>query len=232
MNSRIKRYARRLDGNRSFKPAGIPRTQLEINNMGLDEFEALRLVDYEGKSQIEASEEMQISRATLQRLLIKARKKVVDSILNNKSLEIHNEIANIKLKGENNMDIEAKEVIRIAFPTSDKSTIDTHFGKAREFAIYTVRETETIAVSHLTPPEHAPGVIPEFLRENDVDVVITGSMGLKAVKLFEHNGVDIILGAKGRIDVNLSEYLGGFLSSKGNVCTHDHESKEEVKQWK
>ena len=222
MNSRKKRYARRLDESKSFKPAGIPRSQLEINHMGLDEFEALRLVDYEGKNQIEASEEMQVSRATIQRLLLKARKKVVDSILNNKALEIRNEIANIKLKGENNMNIEAKEMKRIAFPTSDKSTIDGHFGKTKEFAVYTIKENEVIAVAHMSPPPHAPGVIPNFLAENDCDVVITGGMGAKAVKMFERAGIDVILGAKGRIDVNLNEYLGGFLSTKGSVCNHEH----------
>jgi len=228
MNTRIKRYARRLDGHRTFKPAGIPKSQLEVNIMGLDEFEALRLVDYEGKSQIEASTEMQVSRATIQRLLLKARKKVVDSILNNHSLEIHNEIANIKLKGENNMDIEAKEMKRIAFPTNDKSTIDGHFGKANEFAVYTVKDTEIIAVTHITPPPHAPGVVPKYLKDNEIDVVITGGMGHKAIKVFEHNGIDVILGAKGRIDVNLSEYLGGFLSSKESSCSHNHtEHKHE-----
>jgi len=227
MNSRIKRYARRLDGVRTFKPAGIPKQGLEINTMGLDEFEALRLVDYEGLSQIEASEEMHVSRATIQRLLLKARKKVVDSILKNKALEIHNEISNIKLKGESKMDIESKEIIKIAFPTGDKSTIEAHFGHAEMFALYTVKDTEVIAVNHVSPPPHAPGVIPKFLHDSEVDIVITGNMGAKAVQLFEHNGIDVILGAHGRIDVNLNEYLGGFLSSKGSVCNHNHDHKPQ-----
>ena len=67
MNSRIKRYARRLSGKRSFKPAGIPVSQLTTIHMNLDEFEALRLVDYEGLSQIEASEEMQPYNVCLQK---------------------------------------------------------------------------------------------------------------------------------------------------------------------
>lgn len=223
MNPRKKRYARRLDQNRSFKPAGFPINTLESNELGLDEFEALRLVDHEGKSQIDASEEMEISRATLQRLLLKARKKVVDSLLNNKTIEVHNEIQNIKLKGENNMDIESKDIKIIAFPSSDKVTIGSHFGKSELFSVYTVNETETLAVNHLTPPEHAPGVIPNFLAEHDVDVVITSNMGNRAIKMFETAGIDVILGAKGRIDVNLNEYLAGFLSSKGSVCNHHND---------
>ena len=222
MNTRKKRYARRLDGHRTFKPAGIPKSELEMNNLRLDEFEAVRLVDHEGNSQIEAAKEMQVSRATIQRLLLTARKKIVDSLLYNKGLEISNEITDIKLKGENKMDIQSKELINIAFPSSDKVTIDSHFGKTKEFVFYTIKDTDVIAVNHLTPPPHAPGVIPNFLAENEVDVVITGGMGQKAVKMFERAGIDVILGAKGRIDVNLSEYLGGFLTSKGSVCDHKH----------
>lgn len=221
MNSRIKRYARRLDGGKTFVPAGIPKKELIMNQMGLDEFEAIRLVDYDGLSQVEASEAMQVSRATLQRLLLKARKKMVDTVLHNKGLDIDNKIVNIKLKGENNMNIEEKEIIKIAFPTSNRSTIDGHFGKTEEFMIFTIKDVDVIAITHITPPPHAPGVIPAFLAENDVDVVITGGMGRKAIELFDAAGIDVILGAKGRVDVNLNEYLGGFLSSHGNICKNE-----------
>ena len=227
MNTRVKRYARRLDQKRSFKPTGVPKNQLEVQIIGLDEFEALRLVDHEGKSQTEASEAMQVSRATLQRLLLKARKTVVHSILNNYTLEISNEISNIKLKGENNMDIESKEIIKIAFPTSDKVTIDAHFGHAKEFCVYTVTGNEILAVTHITPPEHAPGVIPRFLADYDCDVIITGGMGRKAVSMFDEAGIDVILGALGRVDVNLSEYLGGFLTSKESICNNEHNLNEK-----
>ncbi len=42
-----------------------------------------------------------------------------------------------------------------------------------------------------------------------------------AVNLFKQHKIDVLLGAKGRIDVNLSEYLGGFLTSQGSMCEHD-----------
>lgn len=218
MNSRIKRYARRLSSKRSFKPAGIPVSQLKTIHMNLDEFEALRLVDYEGLSQIEASDEMQVSRATIQRLLSKARQKTVDAILHNQILEVNNEITNIRLKGENKYDIESMKQKIIAFPTSDKINIDTHFGRTEGFALYTVENNEMKSVVHIIPPPHAPGVLPKFLRQNNVDVIITKNMGEKAVKLFAESNIDIILGASGRIDVNLNEYLGGFLSSTEASC--------------
>lgn len=222
INSRKKRYARRLDSGRVFKPVGISKVNLETVYIMLDEFEALRLVDYEGKSQIDAGLEMQVSRATVQRLLESGRKKFIDVLLENKVLEIKNEITNIKLKGENKMNIEEKLVKKIAFPTSDKVTVDEHFGHCREFVIYTVKENEVKEVTYVAPPEHTPGSFPKFLATQNVDVIITGGMGAMAVNLFKENVIDVVLGAKGRIDVNLSEYLGGFLTSQGSVCEHDH----------
>ncbi|GLI56869.1 hypothetical protein PM10SUCC1_23830 [Propionigenium maris DSM 9537] len=71
-----------------FKPRGVPGRGLDINNIEIDEFEAMRLCDLEGKSQIEAAEAMGVSRGTIQRLLIKGRKKVVESLLNNKGILI------------------------------------------------------------------------------------------------------------------------------------------------
>ncbi len=85
------RNCRRLDGTRNFKPSGIPSRELESIELKLDEFEALRLCDYDGLSQIEAGEAMGISRGTVQRLLLTGRKKIVDVILHTKELVIRNE---------------------------------------------------------------------------------------------------------------------------------------------
>lgn len=48
----------------------------------LDEFEALRLADYEGLYHEQAAKEMGISRATFGRILEEARKKVASAIVN------------------------------------------------------------------------------------------------------------------------------------------------------
>lgn len=84
------RNCRRLDGRRNFKPSGIPARELEKTVLNLDEFEALRLCDYDSLSQIEAGEAMGVSRGTIQRLLISGRKKIVDVLLNSKELILTN----------------------------------------------------------------------------------------------------------------------------------------------
>jgi len=71
-----------------FKPKGIPLVQLEEVCLNMDEFEAIRLADYEGLYHDKAAEKMSISRATFGRILDGARRKVADAITNGKALQI------------------------------------------------------------------------------------------------------------------------------------------------
>ena len=63
-----------------FKPQGVPMSQLYGVAIGLDGFEALRLVDAEGLSQEEAAARMQVSRPTLCRILGEARGQVARAL--------------------------------------------------------------------------------------------------------------------------------------------------------
>lgn len=71
-----------------FKPAGIPMRSLGEVQLSLEEAEALRLKDLEGLEQEPASESMNVSRPTFQRVLASARRKVADALLNGKAVRI------------------------------------------------------------------------------------------------------------------------------------------------
>ena len=71
-----------------FKPAGVMMRQLEHVIISVDEFEAVRLKDYEGIEQTNAAEKMKISQPTFQRLLLAARRKLADAIVNGKAIKI------------------------------------------------------------------------------------------------------------------------------------------------
>jgi len=82
------RYCRRFDGATYFKPRGIPLSSLLINELTLDELEAVHLCDYEELNQAEAAEKMKISSSTLQRLLYSGRKKIIDALYTSKAIKI------------------------------------------------------------------------------------------------------------------------------------------------
>ncbi len=219
---RKRRYARKLDKQKIYMPKGMSQNTEALNEVSLDEFEALRICDYEGLSQIEAAEEMEVSRATIQRLLLSGRKKIIESILNNQGFHILNETDNIKLKGENKISMEEKKVLHIAFPTSDRVHVDEHFGHAKEFAIYQLEDHKVTGINYVTPPPHEPGVLPRFLGSLNVDIIVTGGMGAMAINLFKSQNIDVILGARGPLEYNVNEYINGFLESTGSACSHHH----------
>jgi len=70
------------------KPIGVPSRFLENVVLSIDEYEAIRIADYEGLDQQKAADIMEISRPTFTRLIEKARKKVADCIVDAKELVI------------------------------------------------------------------------------------------------------------------------------------------------
>jgi len=79
-----------------FKPRGIPLRELEEVILPVDEFESVRLKDLEGLEQEECAKKMNISQPTFHRLVLSARKKIADAIVNGKAIKI--EGGNFKLK--------------------------------------------------------------------------------------------------------------------------------------
>lgn len=71
-----------------FKPQGIPLRQLEEVILPVDEYEAVRLKDLEGLQQEECAKKMNISQPTFHRLILSARKKIADAIVNGKAIKI------------------------------------------------------------------------------------------------------------------------------------------------
>ena len=86
-----RRFCRFLDSEKFYKPQGIAMQDINVVEINLDEFEAIRLCDHDKLNQIEAGEKMKVSRGTIQRLLDTGRYKIIDAMLNNKALKIRNE---------------------------------------------------------------------------------------------------------------------------------------------
>ena len=96
---RRKRRVRFQPGVTYFKPAGIGVSELEESVMTFDEFEAVRLKDLEGLDQIEAAKKMGISQPTFHRLILDARKKLADAIVNSKAIRIEGGVVEMVRKG-------------------------------------------------------------------------------------------------------------------------------------
>ena len=56
--------------------------------LSLDEFEAVRLLDYEHLSQIQAAKQMRVHRSTVSRIISSAREKIAQALVNINTLKI------------------------------------------------------------------------------------------------------------------------------------------------
>lgn len=71
-----------------FIPSETDVDEVPENILKLEELEAIRLKDSEGLEQGECAERMEISRPTFQRILLSAREKIADSLVNGKVIHI------------------------------------------------------------------------------------------------------------------------------------------------
>jgi len=71
-----------------FKPTAVPLYMLEEVLLAVEELEALRLKDMEELEQEECAQRMNISRATFQRVLNSARRKVADALVSGKAIRV------------------------------------------------------------------------------------------------------------------------------------------------
>jgi uncharacterized protein len=82
---------RRVQGeppSKFFKPRGIPLAGLELVTLALDEYEAIRLADFEGLYQEDAAQRMGVSRQTFGRIVESAHRKIAEALVSAKALEI------------------------------------------------------------------------------------------------------------------------------------------------
>ena len=86
---RKKRYCRRYQADRIYKPQGIPMRGLKETILSLDQFEVLRLCDVDNFDQEDAGKKMGVSRGTIQRILYKARKQLIEAIINKNAIIIN-----------------------------------------------------------------------------------------------------------------------------------------------
>ena len=112
--------------------------------------------------------------------------------------------------------------MRYAIPVSG-GVVSTHFGHCEHFALIDVDEQrrEIVGKEVVPSPGHQPGLLPQWLAEVGVSVVIAGGMGSRAQSLFQQNRIKVIIGVlesdPERVVMN---YLNGILATGDNICDH------------
>ena len=102
-------------------------------------------------------------------------------------------------------------------------TISSHFGHCEQFAIFDVEEQNKNIINKelVTSPEHQPDLLPKWLAEKNVSVVIAGGMGPRAQNIFHQNGISVVLGAaESDPEKAVLSHINGTLATGNNECDH------------
>jgi predicted Fe-Mo cluster-binding NifX family protein len=114
--------------------------------------------------------------------------------------------------------------MRIAIPLT-AGTLSSHFGHCEQFAIIDVApDTKTILASEkVDAPEHVPGLLPRWLGDRQVDVVIANGMGPRAQDLLAAERISVIVGASAGSppEAAAEAFLQGTLVAGWNTCDHE-----------
>ena len=112
--------------------------------------------------------------------------------------------------------------MRIAIPLAN-GKLSMHFGHCAHFALVDVDATgkKILKREDIEAPPHEPGLLPPWLAERGVTIIIAGGMGQRAQDLFTEQGITVLVGAIAESPENLvADFLGGTLQTGANVCDH------------
>jgi len=112
--------------------------------------------------------------------------------------------------------------VKIALPVAS-GKLCMHFGHCEKFLIAEIDEdTKTIkSKEEVTPPPHEPGLLPRWLHEKNVNVIIAGGMGMLAQQFFNQYGIQVVIGAPPEHPQTvILDWLSGKLVTGGNICDH------------
>jgi ATP-binding protein involved in chromosome partitioning len=112
--------------------------------------------------------------------------------------------------------------MRCAVPITG-GKVASHFGHCEEFALFDVDEEgkKILQKNLVSSPGHQPGLLPGWLAEQGVSLVIAGGMGSRAQGLFQQNRIGVVTGIlESDPEKVVQGYLDGKLSTGPNMCDH------------
>jgi predicted Fe-Mo cluster-binding NifX family protein len=123
-----------------------------------------------------------------------------------------------------------EEVRKIALSANDKNGLDgemsMHFGRCPAYLVAQVTDDNQIEKAEVVENpyfnRHEPGQVPAFIKSLEVDAIIAGGMGPKAINMFQDFGIDVVTGVGGNVGNVLQAYLAGKISGASG-CAHDHD---------
>ncbi len=76
------------------------------------------------------------------------------------------------------------------------SNVSDHFGRCPYYIIVDGDDVRAVKNPHVA---HSPGQVPEFIKSLEVDIIISGGMGKRAIEIFKEMDIRALTGARGTV---------------------------------
>lgn len=225
----------------TFRPEG---TSDEMGCMALmlDEYETIRLIDFEGLSQEQCAQQMEVARSTIQNIYDSARRKLAMSIV--LGLPLHIEGGNVIMCDGNSAgygcrrcaawDVIQKQTERnsnnmiVAVPYDvETGEVFQHFGKSEYFKVYALADGKVMDSAVYTTNGQGHGALAGVLSELEADALICGGIGGGAQSALAMMGIRLFNGVSGSADAAVESFLAGKLSFNPDASCHHHDHDHE-----
>ena len=221
-------------------------------NMTVEEYETIRLIDLEGKTQQECSERMEVARTTVQGIYDVARKKLADALVNGKRLNIGGgdyELCtsggpgrckwwqecpkrriNVLNSTRETMREKGDKIMKIAIPVNeDKETVCISFGRTPLFLLV---NTETGVKEYIdnsaAASQGGAGIkAAQILVDHEIEALLTPRCGENAAAVFQAADVSLYKTVGDSVEENLAAFKAGKLAELSEIHSgfHNHGGK-------
>lgn len=199
----------------------------------MDEYEVIRLVDYEKQTHEQCAAQMEISRTTVTEIYESARFKLSDSLVNGRALMIaggHYRVCrgdrergcgrNCRWAMQTTWKEKGETAMRIAIPY-ENGQVFQHFGHTRQMKIYDAEDGQIVREQIADTTGSGHGALAGFLTSLQVDTLICGGIGAGAQQALAQAGIRLCGGVSGEADEAARAFLGGTLVYSASVhCDH------------
>jgi len=207
-----------------FKPADIPARDLDFLVLTLDEFEAMKLADLEGKYQEEAAQLMHVSRPTFGRIIESAHRKVAEALVHGKALRIEGGPVAITSDTPSSHQEESMNIcIPIVEDKGLQSQVNGHFGSAPLFLIVDTETLSTRAIVNTNAQHPKCMCQPHAALSNEkLDAVVVGGIGMGALNKLRAADIKVYMGRQATVEQVITEFKAGKLNevTPQTACAH------------
>lgn len=102
-----------------------------------------------------------------------------------------------------------------------------HFGKCPGFRMVEMEHGKVISITDISSNGNGHSALVNFLKEQNVDVVVCGGIGDGARSALKEHNIQLISGAKGHLDIIINKLSKGTLTDDpSGKCDHHHDEHD------